>query len=82
MHPKEYGSLRAALLWQYSQFGSVIALRKCSTANGVLPNRCESLLMSYTTWLDRLRYAKSFVTGEGNIYSHTDGQFHSAPVVY
>ena len=28
VHPTEYGSLRAALLWQYSQFGSGVALHK------------------------------------------------------
>ena len=28
MHPKEYGSLRAALLGPYSQFGSGVALHK------------------------------------------------------
>ena len=28
VHPKEYRSLRAALLWQYSQFDSGVALRR------------------------------------------------------
>ena len=75
VHPNECGSLRAALLWQYSQFGSGVAPRRFRQRKrgAIEPLRVFVNELPGSTGISKLRYAKSSVTSEGKFHSHSDG---------